>query len=132
MKKELQVCTIEQAQKLRELGAPQKEAIYFWDEDGSGNLIRSLDASARLIGCVAAYTVAELGEMLPAYMTSKEDGIRGFLHSIDVSGDGWECYYERNDMGVAMHNIQTGKTEAQARAAMLIYLLENKLITLKD
>jgi hypothetical protein len=75
---------------------------------------------------LAASTVAELGEMLPEaclWDGRKQVG----LHCGKYSG-GWHVYYIAG--GKRVH-FEGGFTEAEARAKMLIYLLENELITLQ-
>ena len=62
---------------------------------------------------ISAFTVAELGEMLPVYFSS-EKHTKEWLAGIVKQG-------VPNEMGA-------GLTEADARAKMLIYLIENKLI----
>ncbi len=67
-----------------------------------------------------AFSVAELGEMLPKQYYS----YRYPIYSDGVlQGFEWECHNE-------ITPGQKADTEADARAKMLIYLLENKLITL--
>lgn len=139
MKIEQQVCSLELAKKLKELGVKQ-ESHFMWfpqigfvDEKTVGEdedivereVISSID-SGWYISCdkkeemrphiVSAFTVAELGEMLPIYVTSgKKDN--GTWYSATISnGMGWK------------EESFNADTEADARAKMLIYLLENKLI----
>ena len=107
MKIEQQCVSLELSTKLKELGVEQ-ESIFVWDEKERvifipDNDLRSTD--------VSAFTVAELGNMLVDGRSGNEMP-RGFWCS------------HRNDDG----EQQWEKTEANARAAMLIYLLENKLI----
>jgi hypothetical protein len=67
----------------------------------------------------SAFTVAELGEMLP-----KIDG-RGWIQTIHFPRF-WSCDFKGNTY-LTKHSAQA-ITEADARAKMLIYFLENKLI----
>jgi hypothetical protein len=71
---------------------------------------------------VSAYTVAELGDLLPtAYCSwwyTKKDGVGDTL---------WRAAASQYDDEPASAEAAT---EADARAKMLIYLLENKLLTL--
>jgi hypothetical protein len=78
-----------------------------------------------------AFTVAEMGEMLV---------IGDDTHFINTSYDehmgNWACYLAVRDEADAIgfkeiHN-EEGETEAEARAEMLIYLLENKIVTADD
>jgi hypothetical protein len=114
MKLELQVCLIDQAEKLNLLGLNQKAANYFWDL-ADGELYRSVDASAADIGCVAAWTVAEMGLLLP---------LEYYVRTRDFDYDDWVCYDSDDD-----NLLGSYKTEAEAKAAILIHLLETQLIT---
>jgi hypothetical protein len=85
-----------------------------------------------------AYTVAELGEMLPTYY----DGVGMYKTIKDVGAktndksnhdvEGWSISQTFPEDGYEMvEHVENGiwDTEAEARAAMLIHLLESKLIT---
>lgn len=126
MKIENQCCTLEQAKKLKELGVKQ-DAIWFWlypAKEGiistSNGLYYHLHAKEIFSDnegnefdseMSAAYTVAELGVMLPtAYDTMRVD-------------DGWRGY-DDNNKDYPCNLIF--KTEAECRAALLIALLENE------
>lgn len=66
----------------------------------------------RELAYISAFTVAELGEMLPRFTTSyRTPGL--------IPGCEWACDGDRHE---------NADTEADARATMLAYLLENKLI----
>jgi hypothetical protein len=83
----------------------------------------------------SAYTVAELGEMLPREVDTpltKDGGPRMELQIDKWLDDIWQVSYDyRNSMAITTSNKYiTAPTEADARARMLIYLIENKLITL--
>ena len=134
MKLESQVCSLELAQKLKELGVKQESLFYhcaghIWfmtDFDGS----RSDGARCRKgifieKQTVSAYTVAELGEMLKmgmhrSGMSADEKWVCSFMPLNSTRTDGKEDEYVE----------QEATTEADARAECLIYLLENSLITL--
>lgn len=143
MKLEDQVCSLELSKKLKELGVKQESAFY-WMEYLTHNpksadcydRIPSVEISVRYpYGSdprywdfdkkVSAFTVAELGEMLPveinwddrpAYKRYWENGMRE-IHSVAYFGDN-----DRNKIQ------EFDKTEANARAKMLIYLIEQKVI----
>ncbi len=120
-----QVCSLELARKLKELGVKQ-ESLFYWQQHyqemkgdvsaSSFKITQTKTESEKGMRCFSAFTVAELGEMLPQYSSFTK--VEDFL---------WEGYEQING------NIEeySGTTEADARAKMLIYLLENKLITLK-
>ncbi len=68
----------------------------------------------------SAFTVAELGEMLP-------DGTASFQYRDDEE-DSWTCVKYVEHEHSKYEKIVIAKTEADARAKMLIYLIENKLL----
>ena len=122
MKLEQQVCSLESAKRLKELGVRQ-ESIFVWEiVGGNANLIPEHYASPHNILEIkrySAFTVAELGEMLPHEMSiphKAHDGFWQYDEAIySLKGDSYSpCFVEN--------------TEAAARAKMLIYLLENKLM----
>jgi hypothetical protein len=100
MKLGWQVCSLELAKRLKELGAPQ-DSLFYWLGPKSIGLPRQVRPAPFVDYCVnidihpiiaSAFTVAELGAMLPKN-----------LHS--------DLYLEAD-------------TEADARARTLIYVLE--------
>ena len=110
MKIQDQVTSLELSERLEELGVKQK-SYFRWNmynktitDDGMG------------VRCIPAYTTSELGEMLPGVV--KGEGL--VSRKCQVKRKYWICGYT---------NIyfQNGKTEVDARAKMLIYLLENNL-----
>lgn len=116
MKLEDQVCSLELAKKLKELGVKQ-ESLFWWDKgDGIEDRLE-FSPTQPLTELASAFTVAELGEMLP------------FGTTVRVCLDGrWE-YTFCGIVGKELQNIWKEFTEADARAKMLIYLYEHKLIT---
>jgi len=138
MKLEDQVCNLELAQKLKELGVKQ-ESYYFWAERVSGTGHPS-DPSIHTVEFnlmtghpygvfperYSAFTVAELGEMLPVDTTMEisfnhNTKTRKYIVSLPTDV-GWE--------GSPTYDNFEADTEANARAEMLVYLIENKLIQL--
>jgi len=114
MKLEDQVVSLELAKKLKELGVKQESYLHWVDIHDSWFLGSKADYSrTEQERMVSAYTVAELGEMLPQYFSTTK--VEPFL---------WEGSV------LEVGNIEefSGDTEADSRAKMLIYLLENKLI----
>lgn len=124
MKIENQVTSLELSKKLKELGVKQ-ESISGWrlrhitdgnNERLSSEWVVTTDGFIRdWVGdeSFSAFTVAELGEMLPtfeAHKNSRKEYIVSYRFGDDVS---W---------------TEIEDTEANARAKMLIYLLENNLI----
>lgn len=142
---EQQVTSLELSKRLRELGVKQESFFgwYFPNEDkirkdekwdapniqivGSGNEWAWHDLQ------YSAFTVAELGELLPWYIESRflEDADKWLEIQKDENVDDsvrWNVSYQ-DEMGTDLFEV-FDSSEADARAKMLIYLLENKLITL--
>lgn len=129
MKIEQQVTSLEISKKLKELGVKQ-ESYFHWYQGIQG--IWSLgDTTDMMNGAVdvgrstapqfnsySAFTVAELGEMLPSdfrFTTEIGNWVGGHVRigSFDIV------------------DLFFADTEADARGKILIYLLENNLITNK-
>lgn len=114
-----QVCTLDQAKRLKELGAKQEGAVFYYDEEndlqynGSDYDFDSPDYSW------SAFTVAELGVMI----AGKEHHMPYFTGTI------WQRMTKKK---VYTSIVITGKSEASARAAMLIHLIENNFVTVDE
>lgn len=139
MKLEQQVVSLELAKKLKELGVKQ-ESLFVWvdkfpifnpeierlvsiREFKDRLAVSFLSEEARhLVKTYSAFTVAELGEMLP-WMVCKTPP---FLYlRCEKDHHGWVVQYQfMNEEPFE----EAEDTEADARAKMLLYLLENKLI----
>ena len=118
MKLEDQVTNLELSKKLKKLGVKQ-ESVFWWEHitemaTASGvqkaNYWRITDGAFRR-GFVPAFTPAELGEKLP-----------DLAYSYKKSKDDFVCEYIKYKL------VEYAKTEANVRAKMLIYLIENKLL----
>ena len=134
MKLEEQVCSLELAKQLKELGVKQ-QSIYrwtFWASPNGANLWD--DQTIRLASeltikeafsvwdkGISAFTVAELGEILPLNKIE--------MKRLHPTG---RFYFNLFDDKGYMVFEEDAYTEADARAIMLVYLLENKLITLPE
>lgn len=110
---ESQVVSLELAKRLAALGVKQ-ESLFWWEEWTTNDQKYFLNFGRKRPEdlAFAAYTVAELGEMLEFNFHSYFDGEKWFIR-MSVMDDGFRA-----------------NTEADARAKMLIYLIENKIITL--
>ena len=113
MKLEDQVCSLDLAKRLKELGVKQ-ESLFHWGCDGSG--FSYLEPSNESVWpkkwLYSAFTVAELGEMLNSFE----------IRSGRYNDQNCTCFSEDR----SFHE----PTEANARAKCLIYLLEKKFIKL--
>lgn len=120
MKLKQQVISLLIAKRLRELGVKQ-DSLYAWDLYHEGkNILRVREKDEHIWdgpNIYSAFTVAELGEIC----RKMKDFDEPFPH---LGADGW--YYYTGEHSVP----KKCKTEADARGKMLVYLLENKLITL--
>lgn len=124
MELEQQVCSLELAKKLKELGVKQESFAYWFSQTYAVEPVLIYGEGAERVfanwngkkpptsngGLNSAFTVAELGEMLPPYGVTRKCPM----------GD-WHC--GDSELGIK------ADTEADARAKLLIYLLENKLLT---
>jgi len=120
MKLEKQVCSLELAKKLKELGVKQDSHFYFKIGKASGaiNLVPIEETTGDFahFEFFSAYTVAELGEKL-LY------GERLFIPVVVVGK--WSVPTNTAPLIVGDVNLFS---EADARALVLIYFLENNLI----
>lgn len=130
MKLEQQVVSLDLAKRLKELGVKQ-EALYWWSDNTVPATLWNFDALGEEfpnktdnIGEYAAFTVAELGEMLKDVYFSKWETVW------DSVGDNWRGSLNTGttNSGQLIHHWVDADTEADARAKCLIYLLENGLI----
>lgn len=127
MKLEDQVCSLELAKRLKELGVRQESYFYYCLEGFSGQTgeeywgIHALRRKNVIQEeYISAFTVAELGVMLP-------HSINDWVICIEKHPyDGWFIKYWDNSYK-QLREAQDGK-ESDARAKMLIYLIENGLV----
>lgn len=141
---EQQVTSLELSKRLKELGVKQ-ESYFVWANyigqppnfESSWTLYPSDSedwGNQEAREHIAAFTVAELGEMLPGEL----DGGVWYWHECSPRGSvkNWLEWFEDEDGdkkqldGQSHEWLISAHTEADARAKMLVYLLENKLITL--
>jgi hypothetical protein len=128
-----QVCSFELAKRLKELGVRQ-ESLFYWSIDkesqkeelivwnlknkfcaNQSNLYDTCIKFPEYYDLFSAFTVSELGAMLP-YWTE----------SVKRLKDDWVCIFRNKHNDTNDHSF--AETEANARAKMLIYLINNKLI----
>lgn len=123
MKIEQQVCSLELAKRLKELGVKQ-ESLFHWQHKLGGSSESDAGKDILVYGrygyhCVevaSAFTSAELGEMLPPGPTEHVKVAK----SVDYP-DLWMCWMRGH--------VERDVNEADARAKMLVWLIENNLIT---
>lgn len=120
MELEDQVVSLELAKKLKEAGVKQ-ESYFVWAKLGEmpekWNVQRK---DTQYPDEYAAFTVAELGEMLPAFIRRHDQKMCELWLKREQSR--WLISYR----GYVTLKIQA--SEADARADMLLYLIENGLV----
>ena len=131
MKIEEQVCSVELAKKLKEIGVGQ-ESYWYWAQgthytDPFTNLVDHYDAEKMKENVAgqwekySAFTVAELGEMLQKWIWICKDSTY-FCTGYALNPDPSKSMCEK--MPVEMCGaIDGATTEADARAKMLVYLM---------
>lgn len=125
MKIEKQVCSLELSKRLKELGVEQ-DSLYYWHNDKAIVNPNTFYGVRREKHICSAFTVAELGEMLPyKFYSTRDSGWR------EKDKDRWHCH----PVPVSRGRLDLSKcadTEANVRAKMLIHLIENKLLEVKN
>lgn len=134
------VVSLELAKKMKELGFKQESDFCWCRAYGKIYLENEKDSLEYLpSNLFSAYHVGELGEMLPItiQMNSETHWLEmgkttfwyhcGYIYQHEGETRGWGRF---ND--TVHHALGEGKTEADARARMLIYLAENNLLYAKD
>ena len=112
MKKEDLFCTQAQATRLKSLGVAQQSAYPSKD------------------GMLAAFSAPELGAMLPTSLSGGKYELKQWRYDKDGKehyGIAYK-YWENKKHLPLQGKVSFGKTEAEARASYLIWLLENKVI----
>jgi len=122
MKIEDIVCNFEHAEKIRKLGVKVKGVFAYGDNPSTLGQSNTWPFDYDI---PYTFTVAELGEMLPA---SLECGCLGSLLEFCKEDDGSfiYCYDENTDVSFK------GQKEANARAKLLIWLIENKHVDVEE
>ena len=133
-----QICSLEFAKRLKELGVKQESLFYRFPGERHQYIFckyyeqYSPHVDLDMNDGFSAFTVAELGEMLPFLI--EYNNTKYWYHTGKVNND--NEYYEEHEV-MYTNDMKTiaflrGHTEADARANMLIYLIENKLMELPN
>jgi hypothetical protein len=106
------VCSLEHAKRLNELGVKQESLFYWLNRKIVCPKFQEFNFPEKWC---SAFTASELGEMLPAMISTirETDGHWSFVHGDNISID--------------MKSFPIYK-EVDARAQLLIHLIENGLI----
>ena len=137
--------SLELSKKLKELGVPQKSEFYWLrgadPKEGIWTIVHKQIMEDVIYDKrnlpTSAYLASELGEMLPNYINipykngkTKSPNHFLVLKKYPVDKHNWGIRYYRTSRSI---NIEKrADTEADARAKMLIYLIENSLFKLED
>lgn len=126
---EQQITSLELSKRMKELGAPQ-ESYFFWlinKFDGNDIKLWNKDklnnSNVSTPFVYSAYTIAELGEMLPKAFDNDDFHINLGIEFEQV----WTVSYFNIHDGINYHNVEAD-TEANARALAWIHLKEKGLI----
>lgn len=136
MKLENQVTSLELSRQLHEAGITQDSLVYWCEytyynderEITTDWILKDQKQQVKEVGlCMSAFTVAELGEILPAYILDKE-GKENYLYSYKNTNLFWCVMYRRwGDEGNALEP-KKNSSEAEARGQTLLYLKKQGLI----
>lgn len=140
MKLKDQVSSLKLAKRLKELGVKQESAFYWKHNTKALREGKVIDAdewvlthygqpySVGDIYHVSAFTVAELGAMLPTTIEMKNQDLRLVVEADQMgAGTGWGVGY-KSPSRQTFPLYEIDDTEADARAKMLVYLLDNLLL----
>lgn len=123
---EQQVTSLELSKKLKELGVKQESCFIWAHYLAHPRVMTQIDAyKLQAFEECSAFTVAELGEMLPQcsmFGTRTE-----YWFNIARMSHGWEVGYVSKRRGVR-DGFQVAPSESDARAKLLIHLIEQKII----
>jgi hypothetical protein len=125
---EHQVCSHELAQRLAELGVRQESVFWWVDRKLTYTGGRAVHPPRQ--GGIAAFTVAELGAMLPDDLPIPAKNGKLYTHWLRFGryrgvGNRFWCAYPGGTARTTLE--ERAATEADARAKLLIYLLEHHL-----
>lgn len=136
-----QVCNLEWSKKLDEIMPRQESLFAYYGNAGRWSdaivdmaMYKDADEDFRKHKLLPAYTVAELGEMLPTNIIKEGRLVwlvckKEFIFNEEKTPV-FTCEYSNNEGLDEGHT--TAYTEANARAKMLHYLLSNGLLQVKD
>lgn len=154
MNLEDQVCGIEHAKRLKKLGVKQDSLFYYsvdkesfehliiWNlkhnqNANQGNLYDCSIKYPEYYDIYSAFTVGELGAMLPDCISAADLFNNKNTTLLDLNGHFIKSSKTDDEYKIYIDNLTKiviffSKNEANARAQMLIYLLENGLMKLND
>lgn len=131
MKLEHQVCNRIQSGELKALGVAQDSA-FIWSSEAPAPMFAMIVKPSSF--WTAAYNSSELGEMLPGFIQSFQDERGWNWMMMDPQIDEEEDCAEDVARGFKIVAMGEGEFEyeAEARADCLLYLLNQRVISVKD
>lgn len=135
---ENQVASLELSKKLKELGVKQ-ESVWYWVgwygystetikmifSVKTNSEIKQIERDFHIEKICSAFTVAELGEMLPECYSSGKTNLDYMETNKEV-----ERFYCQNNNRTSIRKF--ADIEADARAKMLIWFIENKRVEVEE
>lgn len=115
MKLEDQICSIELSKRLKELGVKQ-ESFFIWTPLQLAAYHSMSKVKEKRGDWISAFTVAELGDMLPPFVTTEKYLCKNKPRFNTHEKETIECHSWHDDK------------EADARAKMLVHLIEKGLV----
>ena len=125
-----QVISLDLAKRLKELGAPQDSCFIYLN-----NNLQYRDLCPYAITYVAAYTVAELGEMLPESIDKPTTRDWYVLYMSRFAGNCYHadyCLPPHHEVGESFDSEVSPVSMADAYGLMLAWLIENGYISFTD
>ena len=126
MKLEQQVTSLNLSKRLKKLGVKQESYIVWFYNGIEWALIRELsilmgvDILEKMPRMYSAFTVAELGELLPE---------QRYWTTVKTNTGSWRCSeYDENGLAEGGKTSFIADTEAEARGLMLACIIEHKLL----
>lgn len=136
MKLEDQVTNLELSKKLKELGVKHVSVFYWYQPLGKEWSLHYIDYNHQETDtkiflkmnseAIAAFTVAELGELLPDVIGSNSASGTDRIILMGKIKDQYQVFIQNNNS--TRFPLFYSDKEANARAFMLIHLLENGMI----
>lgn len=129
MKLEDQICCLEYAKRLKELGVKQESLlVWAYSTVTMSHDIEFYNNESPYGNSYSAYTVAELLDLLPESLPESAESV--ILQKVNVYPNNIVTYFCEYRYGLA--ETEAPQNAANCLAAMLIYLIENKLLDIND
>jgi hypothetical protein len=132
MRLEDQVVSLELAKRLKELNVKQESQFYWTAIPGNDWILNFIEIGIPVAEHYSAFTVAELGFLLPRKVTTDDDPEWYYYQQSEGVGGLTIGYWSPSGKSIGGALTSFIDSEANMRTKMLIYLLENKLTNIHD